>query len=868
MYAKMFIIENSMPRLHLTLPGQLTRRRKTKKSVRSFRNLKFLSVVVVSILLFVIFCVGNAISKLRFSSECFRIAHWLEIGLNVSTSTYVPLFQLSNALVFKIADKEYSKRFLPDYFSCRIIIERDCHGLMDCAFIKLKILEAIHNSGTLTRMPVVISDYDAIVLGRILHDTQIYSALPGHKTWSTSLMGFGKNSDIGPALQIVKEVYSKTLRDDVAFRAVRGKKKNSDIQPTFHARGKAWPTKDPILAYIISIVFRISTIFWTLRATNTERVLLKTTYVLLLSLVTSQVIHSTIKLSSVETGIVPDDSDHVWISLPLTGISSMLSRELIIVRYDLYGPYLTGFSALLAAVISVAEEFGIISLMVYYSTRITTLIKIIKRMSIRKLRSKPHIFNTLSFLIINGLVFILLSGVFGLSEPGGIWTMTRHCNKVKCISLDTPDRFLKFTWDFALVPVVRWSLLILISSISVSNKKSRRIIIVGMVVVIFSRIHLVSSRAFPGKSIPSVQRVLQTKTKNGSFVSFDVGIPSIIGKVETSKINVGQGRLVRQRDQNCKVHPNWNKVIWMKSICQEIIKPRSIIFFDDDVKLNYHQDYHKLGLDQNTDATLVEDPHSAGRVVSFVGRFNLDNCSLISTWLLEMPCGVFRTLNDQPALNYILKMKNFTTRIVRIPVLHRDRGSAGFGLKPTLRKWQLTLASIILLLLGNSNRFDATEELIFHTIMTYMGGQQLKEVPLQGTSASPYTAVREIMDKKRVVEWRPQTYIIFEDYTGRAVELNLSFLTFLKSTLTLICITNLARFLISLISGIFIISGIDVLTALASKTGHVLQGNMAWHCLGIYSVVPVEGMRAYKLSAGECPINNVRVKRKLFAIAE
>lgn len=827
-----------------------------------FQHRTIFLVVVLFFAVNILIAISSQESKQ--TTECRNIAKWIERDLNLSAIARGPLIQLTDTLVVKTADRKYARGFLPDFTACRIIIQRECHGLMDCAFLKLKLVDAIYSSGTLQRMAAIISDYDAIILGWSLKDGETYSSLPSHKTWSTALLGFGKNTDIGDAIVTLREVYARTLRDDVAFRAVRAKKENQDIQPTFHVRGRAIPTKDPILAYIIGTVLKLTVISAALKVLNAERRAIKSLLIFVCSFLTSYIVHFIIKLSSVETCMIPDDSDHIWISLPFMGVSIMADFELFIVRHDLYGPYLTGFAAVMSALLSLAEEVGAISIALFQLVRVKSIRKLFNKVSFHRFRSSPCIFNTVWFICSLGLFFISLSSVFGLSEPGGTWKMNIHCNKVKCISLRTPERFFLFTWNYVLLPVVRWSTLVFTSSILLKDKKQRMLVIGGMLIMICLRLQVVSSRAFPGKSIPMNKKSIDVDTCNGTKLSFNVKIPSLIGKVETSKFNVGEGRFVRQTAGKCRVHPNWSKVIWMKAICDEKTRPRSLLFYDDDVRLIHHQDYQKLGLSQDVDATLIEDPHSVGTVVSFLGRFNLDNCSLISAWLREIPCGTHRTLNDQPALNRVLRQKQFSTKKIRVPVLHRDRGSKGFGLKPFVQTWRLSLTSVFILLCGNPNRFDAIEELLFHSVMVYTGGHHLKEVLLQGSSASPYTAVRELMDKRRIVESRPGTYVIFEDYTGRVAELHFSLVSFLKVVVSLICFTNLTRFLISLSSGYFIVSGIDVLTALASENGNVLQRSMARRCFMTYHVVPMERIKMFRLAEGEDVVSNTWIKRKFF----
>lgn len=798
-------------------------------------------------------------------TECFRLAKWIELDLNESATAYPPLLKLSDSLVIKVADEKYAKFFLPDYSSCRIIIAKNCHGLMDCASFKLKTLEAIHNTGTLDRTSVIVSDYDAIILGRKLINERTYSASPGHRSWSTSLMGFGKFTDIGNGVHKAKKTFMETLRDDIAFRAVRAKIPNEDIQPTFHARGKAWPTKDPVLAFIIGVLLKVSVVSLTVIASRQTRKVLKIGLLLIIGWTTTLIVHHVVRYYSTEYFVVPDDSTRIWLSLPLTGISIMIDSAVLVLRHDLYGPFLTGPGALLAALVSIFEETGLSTIAFYFYVfkRQKKGWKWVSEYFLRKLCVTQPLCNSITFLVIIGLILTTMMSTFGLSVPGGTWKHYVHCNKVKCRELTSSDmnRFFHLAWEYVYTPILNWSFVLFITSSFIRNKKTRQTIIVGSVALVGLRCQFVSKRAFPGIDLPYIERSIETKTINGSYLRFSVKIPERIENVETTKMNVGSGELVRFKTGSCLVHPNWHKVIWMNAICHEKHRPRSIIFYDDDVKLTHLRDYMKLGLHKESDATLVEDPHVPGHVVSYIGRFNLQNCSLLNQWMHGMRCGIYRTLNDQPVLNSVMVENNFSVKRVRIPVLHRDRGSKGFGIKPQTPKWTVSAISLVVVMMMDSYRFDGMEELIFHGMMIYMSGLHLEEIQLQRTSASPYEAVREIKESRRIVEAQPRLYTIFNDYSGKAAEFHFSLWVFLRSTTILFLTTNFARLLISLLTGTYIASAIDVVTTLAAESKFIIQRRQVGLWLHVHSLTPVDPRR-FRLALGENKVMVGMIKRK------
>lgn len=808
---------------------------------RNYKSVRF--VIAWSLfgvlLFFIVLC--SLVSLTAQRSECVKLSKWLEVEFNYSTTAHGPRIRLSENMVVKVADEAYSNGFLPDYSSCRIVIKKQCHGLMDCASFKIQMLNAILHVGSLNRMSVILSDYDALVWKPTLKDKQIYSALPGHKTWSTSLMGFGRFAEIENGVNTANGVYSDTLRDDVAFRAVKSKTPNEDIQPTFHARGQAWPTKDPVLAFIIGFVIKIFIVYLGVTMMNEGKKVMRTVQLLILGFMTSSILHSIIKRFSEEYFVVPDDSGRVWFSFPFSSISIMIDNSLTILRSDLYGPFLTGSGAILAASISLLDEIGLTPIILYKLFSQIAWGHLLARYKIYHLTTvSPHLWNAISFFIFMGSFLISMAGFFGISVRGGIWYYNQHCSKVKCTTILDKTRFLWLAWDYVCIPLIKWSILVFLLSVNTMNKGVRRALIFGIVATIFLRCHYISRRAFPGSTLPTFSKVLNSTTRNGTGLSFDVEIPSRIEKVETTKFNVGSRYMVKFKSGVCQVHPNWHKVIWMHAVCTEKRKPRSILFYDDDVILIHLRDYMKLGLVPGMDATVVEDPHVPGRVVSYMGRFSLDNCSLISNWLMEMPCGTHKTLNDQPALNHILHEQSFSVKRVRIPVIHRDRGTKGFGFKPTLPRSTALAISLFMTVVMNRNRFCGKEELIFHAVMVYITGGHLKEIGLQRTSASPYEAVRELRDMKRVVEPLPRTYVIFEDYSGRAVELHFSVWVFLLSTLALFFSTNIARFLISMTTGLFIISGIDVAIKLHTETKYAFKRQLLRRWFAVYILAQTE----------------------------
>lgn len=841
-------------------------RKSRYKSNTSGRLTHFVYIGKVLLFVYAGYALFSLLSRRPFDhSECSRLARWLEIDSNETTTAYPPIFQFSNALVVKVADEKYSQSFLPDYSACRIIIGKVCNGLMDCASFKLKALEAIQHTGTLDRSSVIVCDYDAIILGRTLTDGKTYSALPGHRSWSTSLMGFGKYTNILNGTRKASSIYIETLRDDVAFRAVRVKPPNKDIQPTFHARGKAWPTKDPILAFVISIITRISVTSFLVSASEKRLKVIKIGILLLIGFLPTIATHHIIRFFSAQYYVVPDDSACTWISLPLIGISMMIDKKAFVLRHDLYGPFITDIGALIAGIISISEEIGLITIFVClfirkYEKRSR---KLIKNDFLHNTTLTRSLGNAMAFLIIIGCIFMSMVSSVGLSVRGGLWNQHVHCSKVKCRELTEKDmsQFFKLMSVYVFFPALKWSFMLLCSSSILKSRNMRLSIFVGTTVLAILRCHYVSKRSFSGNSFPSLERTLETKTINGSQLTFKVKIPIPIEKVETMKINVGSGRFVEFKSGDCMVHPNWHKVVWMNAICFEKRRPKSIIFYDDDVELTHFRDYMNLGLVKGTDATLVEDPHVPGQIVSYLGRFNLQNCSLVAEWLRRMPCGIYRTLNDQPVLNKILNENSFIVKRVRIPVFHRDRGTKGFGIKPRIRPWIVTAVSAILMMLGQPNRFDPIGELVFHGMMAYIGGQHLNEVRLHRTMASPYEAVRDIEESKRTVEAGPMLYTIFDDYTGKAAELHFSLWAFLKSTTILFLSTNAIRFCISLITGIFFISAMDLATALVGETKSIIQLSHFSRLIQVHCLATSKA-GSYKIVRSENDLKVSVVKRK------
>lgn len=840
--------------------------------ILQINRLAILSSIFSVICMFALIAISN-LSRKSWKGihqiECQKLATWVEEDYNVPTRVQPPIISFSKSLVVKAADEIFAAKFLPDVSSCRIIAKRNCSGLMDCASMKLKLLEAIDSLGTLNRTSVILTDYDAIVWGKNLIDRKIYSSLPGHKTWSTSLLGFGLHTNIRKGVRTAKKFFRTSQRDDVAFRAVKSRYQNQDIQPSFHPRGKAWPTKDPILALLISIFLR--SVFLQLVATIIIKNDAFLCFILLYccSLILDQLFHYLTRVFSKEYFVVPDDSSRLWISLPLTGVSSMIMNDVMILRSDLYGPFLTKSSAVFTFVIAAFEELGLPSVVfLHFFLKISPINGCLFVYRFTKNRFIfSHIWNFFAFFLSFGSVIMYIANKVGISEPGGTWTSRVHCNKVKCIHLQSSLPFLKMTWIYALSPLLEWSIIVFTGSMSIGYKKSRQVFICTIVCVIVLRCNLTikSTRTFEGSDLPTVPRNVTVYTKNGKKVEYYTNIPTRIGKVETTKFNVGSRSLVNQKEGGCKVHPNWNKVIWMNAVCSEREKPRSIIFFDDDVTFAHPRDYMKLGLPLDTDATLIEDPYSPGRVVSYLGRFNLHNCSLLSKWLSEISCDAHKTLNDQPALNTILARFNFSVRKVRIPIIHRDRGSLGFSFKPVLPEWMTVSIAIVAMLCKGGNRYSLLDELILHSVITYVSGHHLKEIGLQSSSLSPYSAVRDLSAMRRIVQAQTGTYVIFEDYSGRSFALYFSFVTFLFNIIRLFIVTNGIRFIASISSGMFIFSFVDLLVYVAAESGCYIHFQLIWKLFEVVCLKRVSG--SFTIRSGEVSIyKHFFPRKKIFLI--